>query len=225
MTKRSQESIFLAGEADGWFKRNAVKLAQPLASDDVPLRLIREARLKPKRALEIGASNGRRLAELHKRTGCECVAVEPAKAALRDGRRRFPSVRFLHGTADRLPAEVVRRPFDVVIVHAVLHWVSRDRLLTAAAQIDCTVAPGGHLVLGDFYPYAPEKVAYHHLPEADIWTFKLDYPKLFLATGLYQEKARVVEHYQHAPAPGASARGLISLLEKKSIYKAVIPKH
>lgn len=221
----SQESIFLGGEADDWFNRNAQKLSQPVSKDDIPLRLIREARLRPKRVLEVGASNGRRLAALRERIKCDCVAVEPAKAALRDGRRRFPGVRFLHGTADHLPAEVLRRPFDLVIVHAVFHWVSRERLMTALAQVDRVVAPGGHLLIGDFYPKTPEKIAYHHLPGSDVWTYKLDYPAVFLATGLYKEKARVIEHYPNPPAPGASSSGLIALLQKTSMYKPFIPKH
>lgn len=178
----TQDEIFTATEADQWFERNKHVL-EKLDDADVPLRLVELYKLAPKSVLEIGAANGYRVAEIARRTGARGVAVEPSATAVADGRARFPQLEFHQGQARQLPVEGT---FDLVIVHFVLHWIDRKNLLRCVAEIDRVVADGGFLVIGDFHPWHPARNKYHHLPDADVMTYKQDYAQLFVASELYQ---------------------------------------
>ncbi len=198
----TQDRVFASGEGDRWFARNRADLLDParVARDPV-LRVLDTMRLAPKDALEIGAANGYRIDALAKRTGCRATAVEISEAAIRDGRDRYPDVEFLTGLASDLPIEAGRQ-FELVIVHFVLSWVGRATLLRSVAEIDRTVRSHGHLVIGDFLPAAPERVDYHHLPGAGVWTYKQDYAEIFVASHLYERVALVTyEAGTHAWKP------------------------
>ncbi len=184
-----QDRVFAAGEGDRWFARNRAALTDPdrVARDPV-LRALELVALTPKDALEVGAANGYRLAELARRNGCRTTAVEISADAIRDGRARYPDIEFLPGLASDLPVAPDRQ-FDLVIVSFVLHWVDRSTLLPSVAEIDRVVRPLGHLVIADFLPAAPERVHYHHLPGAGVWTYKQDYAEIFLSTRLYERGA------------------------------------
>ena len=185
----TQDLVFAAGEGDRWFARNRSALADPdrVARDPI-LRVLELIALTPKDAIEIGAANGYRLAALTRRSGCRTTAVEISEDAIRDGRERYPEIEFLSGLTSDLPVESGRQ-FDLVIVSFVLHWVDRSTLLRSVAEIDRVVRPLGHLVIADFLPRAPERVDYHHLPGAGVWTYKQDYAEIFLVTRLYERAA------------------------------------
>jgi SAM-dependent methyltransferase len=178
----TQDEIFTASEADQWFERNKHVLER-LNDNDIPLRLVELYKLAPKTVLEIGAANGYRVAEIARRTGARAAAIEPSPRAIEDGRARFPQVEFHQGQARELP---VAGPFDLVIVNFVLHWIDRRNLLRCVAEIDRVVADGGFLVIGDFHPWHPARNKYHHLPDANVLTYKQDYAQLFVASELYQ---------------------------------------
>jgi SAM-dependent methyltransferase len=207
----TQDRVFSAGEGDRWFARNRAALADPdrVARDPV-LRALELVGLTPKDALEIGAANGYRLAELARRSRCRTTAVEISDDAIRDGRARYPDIEFLSGLASDLPVESGRQ-FDLVIVSFVLHWVDRSTLLRSAAEIDRVVCPLGHLVIADFLPTAPERVDYHHLPGAGVWTYKQDYPEIFLATRFYERSALLT---YDADGVDAAHRCAVSVLRK-----------
>jgi len=60
----SQRDAFLQGEGDAWFKRNVRVLDTDIerrAADDPIIAAVKHHRVKPRRILEIGASNGWRL--------------------------------------------------------------------------------------------------------------------------------------------------------------------
>lgn len=192
----SQHTAFVAGEADAWFARNRHVLSpDELAGHDPVLKLIEPLRLTPASAvLEVGASNGYRLAALRRRSGAAVTAVEPSEQAIADGRQRFPEVGFIRGLAHEL-TELPDAAFELVIVHFVLHWVDRAMLMRTVAELDRVLKDGGHLVVGDFYPERQQRVPYHHLPQADVWTYKQDYPRLWLGTGIYQAAGSLV--YDH----------------------------
>src|SRR5262249_7393057 len=78
----TQDAVFVAAEADRWFTRNREALNGLDLDRDPPLRLVSLYRLAAKNVLEIGASNGFRLAELARRTGARAVAVEPSPLAI-----------------------------------------------------------------------------------------------------------------------------------------------
>lgn len=181
---KSQDEIFLSSEGDAWFERNAQWLTDFDPNDDPVLVFIERSGLKPRKVLEIGAANGARLQALAKTTGCAAVAVEPSAEAVEDGRKRFPDVEFHRATADAIPNDE-DGAFDLIIVHFVYHWVGRERLMRTMAETDRLLADNGFLLIGDFLPYKPTRVPYHHLPDEKVYTYKQNYAELMLASGLY----------------------------------------
>src|SRR2546426_5441653 len=90
----SQGTVFLESEADRWFERNRRALEHFDPGADVPLRLLELYGMRPKRVVELGASNGFRVAAIQERYGTRAVAVEPSRKAIDDGKRRYPAVEF-----------------------------------------------------------------------------------------------------------------------------------
>jgi len=181
-----QDNVFLESEGDRWFARNRAVLGGFDPGADLPLRLLSLYDLRPGRVLEIGAANGFRLTEIQRRTGSGAVAVEPSTHAIDNGRKAFPSIQFVRGTAHSIPLE---ENFDLVIVNFVFHWIDRSNLLRSVAEIDRLVRDDGWLIIGDFYPANRLRVRYHHLEEQKLFTFKQNYAETFLASGLYHSVA------------------------------------
>lgn len=216
----SQEEVFSSGEGDKWFLRNKQVLGSPESiKRDLPLQMIRQYELKPKRCLEIGCSNGWRLGEIQKQYGCGCVGVDPSSAAIADGATRYPGVTFHHGLASALPRDAGEQ-FDLVVVNFVLCWVSREELVKTIAEIDRCVADNGFLVVSDFSPDWPTRNDYHHLPEQGLFTWKTDYASIFEATALYARVAFMTfDHDKHEKTDASSqSRGFCCLM-KKSLSK------
>jgi SAM-dependent methyltransferase len=149
------------------------------------LTLITITGIIPENVLEIGSSNGYRLSEIHKKYACHVTAVEPSQSAIEDGKAQFTDVTFLRGTASHIPIADDFQ-FDLVIVHFVFHWIDRSMLLRSVAEIDRMLKSDGHIIIGDFHPLYPQRVAYHHLPESNVWTYKQSYADIFLASNMYQ---------------------------------------
>lgn len=212
-----QDAVFSSGEGDQWFQRNQVALNRANAGETDPvLRVIGWTGLKPVKVIEIGASNGFRLNLLRQRYGCDVTAVEPSARAIEQGRSAFPEVRFFQGVASAIPV-AEDGAFDLVIVNAVLHWVDRSTLLRSCAELDRLVADGGFLVIGDFFPPSPERVQYHHRSDVELYTYKQNYPEIFLATRLYTQFASVVvdhEGWVNHPDIAPRDRFQISVLKK-----------
>ena len=212
----NQDKIFFAKEGDNWFKRNRQDIHDDRFSDPV-LALLAQYKLKPKKVLEVGAANGWRLAKIADSYGSQCIGIEPSKAAVADGKKRFKKIALKTGLASALP---VNEEFDLVIVHYVLHWVSREELMGAVVEIDRVVADGGYLVIGDFDPFYPTRTRYHHLPNDEVYTYKLDYANIFAATALYRSIARMTflhENHEITHDKAGEDRGVVSLL-KKSLH-------
>jgi ubiquinone/menaquinone biosynthesis C-methylase UbiE len=95
---------------------------------------------KNSRVLEVGASNGYRLARLYEKHSCRCVAVEPSKKATEDGKRSFPYIEFYQTTAEEMEFS---EEFDLVIVNGVFCWIDRRNLFKAMAKIDRALKEGG----------------------------------------------------------------------------------
>jgi SAM-dependent methyltransferase len=187
-----QDRLFSDFEGDRWFDRNrgALNAFDPAA--DLPLKLIGLYGLNPERVLEIGAANGFRLAAIRERTGAEAVALEPSGEAIRNGKASYPFVTFIRGTVSAVP---LRDSFDLVIVNFVFHWVDRQNLLHAVAEVDRLVGEGGYLLIGDFYPANQLQVRYHHLETEEILTYKQNYAAMFLASGLYHQVSLLTAHH------------------------------
>ncbi len=212
----SEENIFLNSEADAWYKRNTSMLVPEVRTKDAALSLLRRRRLRPKRVLEVGSSNGWRLEALRVRNPhATYTGVDPSRAAVSGGKRLFPKLKLLRGVASALPVKGV---FDLVLVPFVLHWVSREKLLASIAEIDRTVAEEGYLLVNDFLPHTPRRNRYHHL-KTGVSTWKTDYGSIFLSSGNYQLVERVVYDYETSkPATVRTPdnqRATVSLYKKK----------
>ena len=177
-----QDKVFSDFEGDRWFERNRMALNAFDASADLPVKLIELYGLNPERVLEIGAANGFRLAAIRQRTGAELVAVEPSAQAVLNGKASYPFITFIRGTASALP---LRETFDLVIVNSVFHWIDRQSLLRAVAEVDRLVGEGGYLLIGDFYPVNQLQVPYHQFESQQVYMYKQNYAATFLASGLY----------------------------------------
>ena len=178
-----QAKVFAESEGDRWFQRNKGGLDPRDLKGDMPLRLMTLYSLRPTTVLEIGASNGYRLAAIAERFGARAIAVEPSLEAIRDGRSRFPNLEFIRATADAIP---LREPVDLIIVNFVFHWLDRSKLLSAVAEIDRLLVDNSYLILGDFLPANRTRVRYHHRSDLRMYTYKQNYADVFLASGLYE---------------------------------------
>ena len=212
----NQDTIFWDGEGDGWYERNKQVLAVKNDTGDPIMQTIEQSGLSFSNILEVGASNGFRLHLLHKKYGCPVTAVEPSAKAIAEGKKSYPEVAFHRGTAAELPSDL-EGMFDLVVVNFVLHWVDRKSPFRSVANIDAMLADRGHLVVGDFYPEAPQRTAYHHLPGQDVWTYKQNYAELFTATRLYQETGFEVfahDSRQRTSDADPDNRAFVSVLRK-----------
>lgn len=212
-----QKEIFKKQEADQWYLRNKEYLEnEQSVGRDIPLRLIAEYKLTPKKVLEVGAADGFRLAALAKGYKAACTALEPSAQAIAAGKKKYPAVTFVKGTAEALPFK--DGAFDLVIINFVLHWLDRIDLLCTVSELDRVLRDGGHLLIGDFYPDHPGKFAYKHV-QSGVYTFTQRYPNIFLASGLYALLGIVTaDQRTKAPAPDVpSDRRIGFALLRKSL--------
>lgn len=199
---KTQDDIFKVYEGNAYFLRNKIGMVTgTIVHYDWISRMLRRHKLRPKRVLEIGCSNGWRLEKVRTLFSTRCVGVEPSLAALRNGKKLYPKLDLRRGTMSRLPVRKQER-FDLVIVSYVFHWVARETLMRSLVEVDRVLKPGGYLLIDDFLPRKVYDAPYHHLPGRDVLTFKRDYASMFAATTLYQILSR--ETY-HAEKPNMKA--------------------
>ena len=91
--------------------------------------------------------------------------------------------------------------------------------MRACAEVDRLTADGGHLIVGDFLPDAPQRRVYHHADDAGIFTYKQDYARIFAASNLYTPIGRLTFDATTKDAPSSAAvppdnRGACTLLRK-----------
>ncbi len=171
----SQKKLFLDCEGDGWFSRNRIegeKLAKKLAEDPV-LEILSALDLSPRAVLEIGASNGWRIAALRDLyPEAAFSGVEPSAEAVRSAPAELG---LKQGTADQLPFP--EGAFDLVIYGFCLYLCDREDLFCIAAEGDRVLRDGGHLVIYDFCTPQPYRNPYAHQPGA--YSYKMNYSRLF----------------------------------------------
>jgi SAM-dependent methyltransferase len=180
-----QKYLFLESEGDRWFERNRDDMVRASEADPVTVA-IGHLGLKPKRVLEIGCSNGWRLACLRDALGCEVMGIEPSmQAAIDAASRRVPVVQ---ATASSLP---ISDQFDLVIYGFCLYLTDPSDWLRVAAEGDAVLAPGGHLIVHDFYGYS-NATARRYEHRDGVLSYHFDFAGLWLAHPLYTLVGRTV---------------------------------
>lgn len=212
----NQEQIFREFESDNWYLRNRENL-KPKDDPVIFLTELYSLINVNSKVLEIGASNGYRLAKIYEKFKCEVVAVEPSKKAVEEGSKEFPYIKFYNITAEDMDFS---EDYDVIIINSVLHWIDRKNLLKVIYKIDRALKYGGVLIIGDFQLFFPVKNRYHHMENFEVFTYKLSYREIFKSTGLYYELANFCYNHDTKEFKDINLGNLfsVSLLKKESIY-------
>jgi ubiquinone/menaquinone biosynthesis C-methylase UbiE len=185
----TQKEIFMKTEGDRWFARNA----RPNYSDDddTIVKVLRSIELAPTRVLEIGCSNGHRLDLIRKAFNSKCCGVDPSATAIEDGKRKFPDISLQVGTADSLNFE--DHAFDAVVFGFCLYLCDRSDLFKIAFEADRCLQNEGTVIIKDFYATFPfrNKYSHHH----GVYSYKMDYSRLFTWNPAYIEVAKIVSSH------------------------------
>lgn len=218
-----QDKIFELSEADNWFLRNRDYVINKKAEHDLITTLIEKISNKEdiKSVIELGSSNGYRLNFL-KTTLPNCekfVGVDASRKAVEDGIFRYELDMF-QSTLDKFQSN---QKFDLIIVNFVYHWIDRSNIFKAIANTDQMLNDGGYLIIGDFLPDFPQKKKYHHLPEESVYTYKIDYSKIFKSLNTYKEIYRTTFNHDYLNISKiefseSNERGFCSVL-RKDLYE------
>ncbi len=211
-----KKNLRLESEGNNWFLRNKDHLGKGF---DIPLFLLELYSIKPKKTLEIGAANGCRLTKIYERYISDCTGVEPSQEAIEDGKSKYPFIKFVRSTCEN--SNLQKRKFDLIIVNFVFHWIYREKLLIYIEKIDKALEEGGYLLIGDFGTEYFFKRKYHHLKDANFYTWKMPCWELFTKTGKYLEIAKLrFNHDTHKLSPDIDIdnMGTIVLLKKQDLY-------
>jgi len=188
--RTEQKEIFSASEGDQWFNRN---LGSSVAHEnDKIVQTLQSIELSPKKVLEIGCSNGKRLNLIKNTFGSECWGIDPSSKAIEDGKKKYPEISMNVGTADYLQFE--DNSFDAIIFGFCLYLCDRNDLFKIAYEANRCLKNEGTLVIKDFYPTFPYKNKYSHLE--GVYSYKMDYSKMFKWNPCYAEVANIV--YSHS---------------------------
>lgn len=215
-----QNDIWFHSEGDNWFTRNKniLETRKDLAGFMLDLYDI-----KPRRVLEIGCSNGYRLASFHKKYGCEVIGVEPSVKAIADGKAKWPFIKFIRGMCETFE---LKGHVDLVIVNFVFHWIARENLIKSIERIDSVLGKNGFLLIGDFGTENFIKRGYHHLQDEDVYTYKQQYQQMFISSGLYKELAKISFNHDIGNLSADidnSNVGTVNLLKKMEMYSESAP--
>lgn len=179
----SQKRVFLHSEGDNYFRRNNHLYTNGLAKKEELAHIVRSLELHPKNVLEIGCANGIILDAFYKMHHSNCYGIDPSMDAILDGRSRFPALNLEVGTADALPYD--DNTFDLIIFGFSLYLCDRNDLFKIAYEADRCLQNGGSILIKDFYPPFPLRNTYSHLE--GVYSYKMNYPQIFLWNPAYQE--------------------------------------
>lgn len=170
-----QETEFLNNEGDQWYGRNKDKPYNNYRNE-----IIASVIPEPSSIVEFGCGDGRYLADLQNLYGSKCLGIEPSDAAITIGRKQYPGLTFICGTASY---RFLLKEYDLVIYGFCLYLCDRSSLCNIVAAGDRALKNGGHLVIHDFDPEHSHRVPYHHME--GLFSYKQDYSKLWLANPAY----------------------------------------
>jgi SAM-dependent methyltransferase len=171
----SQEDVFWNGEGDQWHIRNKDALFKPLVV--APILQLKLPN-KPK-IIEIGCGDGFYISLFQKSFHADAIGIDPSAMAIMAAKKEHPNVTFVRGNVHN-----VLEPADLIIFGFCLYLVDRESLFEVVSNADYALKEGGYLVIHDFDPSFPRAVPYHH--KEGVWSYKMDYPALWLANPAYQ---------------------------------------
>lgn len=171
-----QSQFFIDKEGDRWFERNKPALGQR----DPISKAIKDLRLKPKQVLEIGCSNGWRLAALRDEYGCAVTGLDPSQAASEDAKKSRVSV--WTATAAAMPLR--SHAYDLVIYGFCLYLTDPEDWFRIAMEGDRVLADDGHMVIHDFNTGNNAfRRSYEHAE--GLFSYHVQFSKLWLAHPWY----------------------------------------
>ncbi|WP_026751211.1 class I SAM-dependent methyltransferase [Sediminibacterium sp. C3] len=180
-----QKNAFLKYEADKWFLRNSQAIKNYNSSKDEVINIIKEYNLEVNSVLELGSSAGYRLNAIKSLFPTKnLTGLEPSKLAIEYGQENYPSIHFVHGTADNLSC-LNDNSYDLVIVGFILYVIDRNLLLKVISEIDRVLKDGGVVILVDFFSEKPVKNSYEHIHDLQAFSFKQNYDEIFTSSKLY----------------------------------------
>lgn len=203
-----QDGVFLAGEGDAWYRRNAALLSEHRRDPVIAVLAVLDRREDIASVCDLGCADGWRLAALQPLlpAATRLAGVDPGAQAVAAGRARWPGLELAVGTLAEHP---VAGPFDLVLVCGVFCWVDRAALAASVAAVDRLVCPGGLLVVADFAAEAPTRRPYHHRRDVALFTHKQDHPALFRALGTYRQTFSMEWNHAEPPADGVVPTALV----------------
>lgn len=186
----NQKLKFIECEGDNWFDRNHIYATQNYNSrKDVVIELLHRCNVKPNKVLEIGCSSGYRLNVINLDFGSKCFGIEPSSKAREYAEFNYPNVSVIPGTADDL-SMFKNSEFDCIIIGFIFYIVDREVLFRIMSEVDRVLSNDGVLVIQDFYSRDYQVVGYKHID--GMFTYKMNYSNIFIATNLYREVASLV---------------------------------
>jgi len=186
--KTQQKAQFLNGEGDAYFARNSSVLVrdEAMAAADPVLSILVGITPFPKRVLEVGCANGWRLRRIQGLGAETCHGIDPSREAVMMGTQLYPALHLSIGTADSLQFE--DEAFDLVVFGFCLYLCDPADHFRIVSEADRVLADGGSLVIFDFDPPQPYRNPYSH--QSGLFSYKMDFSRLFLAHPHYQLQAK-----------------------------------
>lgn len=178
----SQSDIFLQGEGNEWFSRNAESYSSGKRFIDLDYidNSLLSFRNSINKILEIGCASGVKLKELTTVFDASGFGVDPSTQAISEAKRISQgsknSLSFEVGVASRLPIQ--NQSFDLIYFSFCLYLVPPEEIESAYIEAHKLLAPGGFLVIHDFDANKEISNPYHHL--AGITSYKRFNSKYFM---------------------------------------------
>lgn len=208
----NQENVFLSGEADAWYERNK-NLLENKSTDKDPIYQYLQANkqfVQNKVVLEVGCSNGYRLSWLKSNFSSKVIGFDPSSKAIEAGSNRFnlkvPSELFVMGAGLEFWTKSLRENFsaqsiDCIIFGHSLYLVPPDQLPQIVATTDFLLKQDGIVAIFDF-DSLNQRRPYHHTPGEEVYSYKMDYSKLFDWIPYYRLIFKSVTEHSLAPSKG-----------------------
>ncbi len=172
-----QSDAFLVREGNAWLTRNEPRLGER----DLVSGTIEQLKITPRMVLEVGCSNGWRLARLRRRYGCRVFGIEPSAKAISAA---VPDIeKIVQGTAEKLPWTVAF--FDLVIYGFCLYLSDPEDWFRIVVEGDRVLRNGGFLIIHDFDMTEPHPFARRYEHRDGISSYHVDFARFWLAHPWY----------------------------------------